>query len=349
MVQDQLVEYITSQLKAGASGETVKATLVAAGWQSADVDDTLKKVQPPATTASPTVSAAQPASAGFTTGISMVAGPKTIATGKIEPQTIRVSDLVSASSSDKVMSMSSTTAKAADTRAEATKKFLSSNNMAASPAGTTGAGAQAAAARSSTRGPITIEIILGALMVVFGGIAIYFFFANQGLSGQVAALTTQSSGVSGQVVAMQNQLNASTTALAAEVASTTAANQDLALGLSFYAAPLGSAATSVSTSVLNGTVSGGGTKPYMITMDNGARVVVANSKDPKVVVAMGPLVGTTMVQFGGTYTPGIDSITLTEINGVSLLAPPAVPAATPSSTASSTGTTASTTSSSTAQ
>ncbi len=320
MVQDQLVEYITSQLKAGVSGETIKATLVAAGWQSVDVDDTLKKIQ------SPAVAAAQPMAVSASSPSAMATGPKPISTAKIEPQTIRVSDLVSAS--DKVVSMSAT--KPIDTRAESTKKFLTPN---VAPGATS---YQAPAVRSSSRGPITTEILLGILMIVFGALAVYLFLANRGLSGQVSMLTAQSTGVSTQVSTLQNQLDASTTALTAEVASATTANQELALDLSFYAIPTGSATTPTSTTMLVGLVSGS-TGSYVITTPNGARVRVLNSKDPKVATLMSPLVGaTTTVPFGGTYTPGIAAITLTEVNGVSLIAPPAV-SGTPTSTASSTG------------
>jgi hypothetical protein len=338
MVQDQLVEYINSQLKAGVSGDTIKATLVAAGWQSADVDDTLKKVQPTQAVSA----AAQPM--GMGSSLSSGADPKTVSTAKIEPQTIRVSDLVSASTSDKAMSMSSGTgAKPIDTRAESTKKFLTpsaspaSMNFQQSPA-TRSSAPSSSPSRSSSRGPLTTEILLGVLMVAFGALAAYFLFANRSLSDQVATLTAQSSGVTTQVSTLQNQLDASTTSLTAQVASLTTANQELALDLSFYAVPLGTAATSTSTTILIGSVSGGGTRSYLITTPNGAKVLVANSKDPKVVALVQPLVGTTTVQFGGTYTPGIDSITLTVVNGVSLIAPPAVSPAASSTTSNTTAT-----------
>lgn len=44
MVQDQLVDYISSQMKLGVPHESIKAALVGAGWVAADVDDTMKKV-----------------------------------------------------------------------------------------------------------------------------------------------------------------------------------------------------------------------------------------------------------------------------------------------------------------
>lgn len=329
MVQDQLVEYITSQIKAGVRPETIKATLVAAGWQSVDVDDTLKKVQGPAVAAGV---AAQPM-----TG----AGPKPIATAKAEPQTIRVSDLVSASSS--TTSMSASAAKPVDTRAQSAKQFLTPTS---SPGATSYQSTTTTTTRSSvSRGPITIEIILGVLMVAFGAVAAYFFFANMGLSNQVATLTAQSTGVSTQVTTLQNQLDASTTALIAQAASATAQSQDLALDLSFYAVPTGVPATPTTTTMLDGTVSGGGTgKLYVITTAYGAKVPVANSKDPKVVSLLQPLVGTnTSVPFGGAYTPGVDSITLTVINGASLIAPPAVATSTASSTVTTTSSSTATT------
>ena len=45
MVQDQLVEYISSQLKLGVARDTVKSALVGVGWAQLDVEDTLKKVE----------------------------------------------------------------------------------------------------------------------------------------------------------------------------------------------------------------------------------------------------------------------------------------------------------------
>jgi hypothetical protein len=45
MVQSQLVDYIGAQFKAGVSRETVRAALIGVGWQMADIDETLQKVE----------------------------------------------------------------------------------------------------------------------------------------------------------------------------------------------------------------------------------------------------------------------------------------------------------------
>ena len=66
MVQDQLVEYVSSQLKLGISRDAVKTALVGVGWAPLDVEDTLKKVEG-TTTAAP----AQPAAPQKTPDVSM--------------------------------------------------------------------------------------------------------------------------------------------------------------------------------------------------------------------------------------------------------------------------------------
>ena len=45
MVQDQLVEYISSQMKLGIARDAIKSALVGVGWAPLDVEDTLKKVE----------------------------------------------------------------------------------------------------------------------------------------------------------------------------------------------------------------------------------------------------------------------------------------------------------------
>ena len=44
MVQNQLIEYISTQVKLGISRENVRSALVGVGWAVADVEDTFKKM-----------------------------------------------------------------------------------------------------------------------------------------------------------------------------------------------------------------------------------------------------------------------------------------------------------------
>ena len=338
MIQDQLIEYIDSQLKTGISAETLKTTLVGAGWQAADVDDTMKKVQAPQGASASTPASAAPSIAQM----AAQAKPQASAQPMMQPQVIRVSDLVSTSSASptKVNPMSAGIAKTAPSSSAQPMQVASAKTDAV----ITRIAAAGAASGSgvSTIGPkkshaIETETILGILMVAFGVAAAFFFFENQTLSKQITALNTTSSGATSQLSTLQSQLATATTTFEAELASSSAMNDQLALNLSFSVVPPGMVATTTSTSILKGTVTGGGKYPYVITTSYGAKVSVANSKAAEVVTLLQPLVGasSTITQFAGTYVPGVANITLTAVNGASTTPPPApsVPTSTATSSA----------------
>lgn len=338
MVQDQLVEYISSQLKAGVSADAVKTALVGAGWQAADVDDTMKKVQSPAAVSAAASPAASIASLG-----GVVAQSQPAQKPVIQPQVIRVSDLVSSSPSGSSVgpkpmgsTMSSSVAK--------TDAVMSRIAAGGRPAGTGSFTASSSGATTATMAPakksraLATESILGILMIIFAAAAAFLFFENQGLSSQVTSVNGQSGSVASQIASLQQELSASTTALEAQIASTTAQNASLALDLSFYVVPPSSApATTTFTTSLMGIVSGGGKNSYVITAPDGTKVTVSNSKDANVVALMDPLVGvtTTIGQFAGNYVPGVASIALTAVDGQSTTPPPAEPTSTATSSATS--------------
>ncbi|MDR3582244.1 MAG: hypothetical protein P4L67_03145 [Candidatus Pacebacteria bacterium] len=337
MVQDQLVEYIGSELKSGVSAETLKATLVGAGWQAADVDDTMKKVQSPQGSPAAAMSGSaqpaqqQPKAASSSFSVGSFGG----SAQKLEPQVIRVSDLVSAPG--KPAAAVAQTAQPVQPMQTAQKMGAAKTDAVMAriaTSGSAGSNMTMAAAGPKKSHAIEVETLLGILMIAFGVVAAFFFFENRSLSGQISSLNATGGGVSSQLSTLQSQLDASTTALAAQVSSATAANTALALDLSFYAVPSGTVATTTFTTALEGTVSLVGKTSYVITTPYGAKVVVANSKDANVIALLKSLVGNlTPVQFAGNYVPGVASITLTAVNGVSTTPPPVVPTSTPSSSA----------------
>lgn len=320
MVQDQLVEYIRSQLKAGVSVDAVRAALVGAGWQPVDVDDTMKKVQSgagPAAPASVAVSASQPKAVTASSSTPSSAPASTpVSSG---PQVIRVSDLVSSSSMGASMMSGAKTDSVISKISAGTSK--TSSSVAGSGTASSGASPVSPVKIKKSRAGLT-EGVLGILLIVCAAAAIFFFFENKGLSDQITSLNSQSGGVASQLSALQAQMNATTTALEGQVASMQAANSELALELSFYVVPPDATSTTGFASALGGTVSGGGAKAYTIMTTDGAKVSVANSKDARVVALLQPLVGsTTTSQFAGNYTYGVPSITLTAVNGTSVTAP----------------------------
>jgi hypothetical protein len=193
-----------------------------------------------------------------------------------------------------------------------------------------------------SRNALITDIVLVVIILAVGGFAGFLYMQNNSLNTQLGTLNGQSSGVNSQLSTLQAQVAASTTALTAQVSSLTTQTQELQTELSFFAVPTSTAPGATSTVTVSGIVSAGKIG-YVITAMYGAKIVVTNSKVASVIAALTPLMATaasttpasasstasstltlipatpaTAAQFSGTYTPGIDSITLTAVNGTSL-------------------------------
>jgi hypothetical protein len=322
MVQDQLVDYISSQVKLGVTDDAIKAALVGAGWAATDVEDTLKKVKAPATvqTTKP-VASTGPANSFFAgSGSGVAAGaPKSA-----EPQTIRVSDLISSSAT------SSLAGNAAVNPAKVSPK-----GMAMNPSTSRDSAQTSPTPKEKAKSPIMM-IVLVILIILFAGAAGYFFFQNTQLSASVGTVNTQSQSVTAQVSTLQAQvqaLDASNTSMAAQVAALSASNQNLKTEISFFVAPLGNAAATTSI-IVSGIISGG--KPtFILTTVDGVKISIKNSADASVRSILQPLASSSQTtQIAGTYVPGSALVTVLTVNGASVN-PPSSAATTASSTGAS--------------
>ncbi len=323
MVQDQLVDYISAQVKAGASKETIKSALLGVGWQAADVEDSFKKFEgsapavaatgfkPAAVTAQPTVTVAGPttkAASAFPASTNAMASPAAarpaVQSSPMNsgpgPQVIRMSDLVSAS--DGPMSTMGVAQKK-----DAAAPAKMATTMTSMPTG------------SSSKKGMTMSIIGGVVILVLLGLSGYLYMQNNSLSGQISSLSGQSSSVTSQVASLTSQVNAltaSSTALAASTTALMASNQELMTELSFYAVPAGTTATATPISI-TGVVNVNTAKNYFVVGTYGGKIFIGNSKAAGVGTALQPYVGSS-TQLGGTFVPGSDSMTLTSVNGTSL-------------------------------
>jgi hypothetical protein len=348
MVQEQLVEYVSSQLKLGISRDAIKSALVGVGWAPLDIEDTLKKVEggSAAVSAQPAVvqkSVPDVAPAGMSAGpkpasFSMPGTP--VGQAKVSEQTIRVSDLVSSVPSSPITISSSTTAP------KIVSKVNDSGKTEAKGAFFGGATAAMNVQPGGKKKFGLFSILAIVLIVILGAFAGYLFFQNNGLNSELQAKNGQNQSAaqgaaqSAQSSAAQVQaLNASNTALAAQVTSLTTERQDLLANLLLLVAPAGlSSTTSVPISI-SGTLSAGlGKNTYAITTQYGVKAYIKNSSSSLVAAALQPLLGAP-VQLSGTYIPGQPNITVTEINGSPVSPPPApittttTPAATKAGTA----------------
>lgn len=357
MVQDQLVEYVSSQLKLGVSRDAIKSALTSVGWAPLDVEDTLKKVEGGTMPAAVQPAGPQkpmdsfPGSATQTKVVSFSA-PGTVVgqTKSSEPQTIRVSDLVSTAlpassmpsgTAPKMMSSGpvGTVRPVATITKDPSPKMAP---MGTSPAFTASMG-------QKKKGLRLFEIIAIILIVVLGAFAGYLFVQNNTLNGELqvnntGAMQTYTNKLQSAATQLE-AANASNTALMANVASLTVANQDLAMNLSFLVAPTSSPSPATSTQVsVSGVLSAGTAKnPYVLTTGYGVTVYARNPAESLLLTnALQPLLGDT-IQISGTYVPGTSVVTVTAVNGVPLAQPSVatttampVPASMPSGTTSTT-------------
>jgi hypothetical protein len=330
MIQDQLVEYISSQFKLGISRDTIKSALTGVGWAPLDVEDTLKKVEGGAVSASaqPTIAPQKTTEATSGTGASpkfvSFSAPGTV-TGQgknPEPQTIRVSDLVSS------------VAPSSATSAGAAPKIISSSGAAGigksapitkdpmqkSPL--VGTFSASVMPERKKRGMGLLGILAIVLIVLLGALAGYLFFENSGLNSQIRAQGGANQNVAQSSATQVQAINASNTALQAQVTSLTAENQDLITNLSFFVASSSLPATSTPVSVSGMLAAGLGKNTFIITTTYGAKAYVKNSSNTTVAALLQPLLGAT-VQISGTYVPGTPNITVTSINGSPVFSPSA--------------------------
>jgi len=351
MIQDQLVDYINSQIKLGVTNDAIKATLTGAGWQTVDVEDTFKKVEAakiaqPISAMPITAKPAEPVVLSKPVVFSAATNP--------EPQTIKVSDLISSAAP-----VSSSPAKPVASKSPLTGPTMNATVAAVAKSANTFQAASYPASKShGSGGAFITEIILAVVVIAVGAFAGFLYMQNNSLNSQLGTLNGQSSGVTSQLSTLQAEMAASTTALTAQVSSMNVESQELQSELSFYAVPSSSVTGATSTAVLHGIVSGGGKVPYVIIATYGAKVYIANSKVAGVIAALAPLLGTAAVpiasttpaspvttstatttagtapapapaiatpatapsiaQFSGTYVLGSDTITLTAVNGTSI-------------------------------
>ncbi len=323
MIQEQLVDYISSQIKLGVSQDAIKATLTGAGWAIADVEDTFKKINETGAMAKPAASSS--AEISFSASIPTVAAKTPAKAG--EPQTIRVSDLVSASSASAVSAAASAQPKISP---------LSQGTVSSSKTTTT---QTVTTSNKKTGGTFPVMTVVWiVLVIIFAGLAGYFFFENMSLSSRVGTANTQSQDITSQISSLQTQVKAftaSSTGMAAQIASLGESNGQLQTELSFFVVP-SSGATTTDVS-LNGIVSGG--KPtFILTTSDGVKVSIKNSADVSVRSALQAFASSSQqVQITGTYVPGTAVIIALSANGTSLYA---APTSTATTTASDTTTSA---------
>lgn len=321
MVQDQLVDYISSQLKLGVSRESLKASLVGAGWAIPDVEETLKKVEgaTQAAVVKPAVVPSTPISVNASSTPAGGAGPSSLSGVSVEKKSIRVSDLVSGNAA---------VADTAVKQVATTMMGATAVNKDAKPAAMSMGDVTVMNIKSSTSAGTIVKIALGAIVVALAGLSGYFYWQNNDLASKIASLGGESAAVTSQIAGLEAQvrlLTASNTALVAQADTLAGENAEIKNNLSFMVAPQASGAgASTSTPASEETVSITGVisqkkASYVLTTSYGVMVYVKNTTSTAVITALTPFVGSAnAVELTGTHIPGSQYLTVTAVNGTSL-------------------------------
>ena len=320
MVQEQLSEYVSSQLKLGVSRDAIKAALIGAGWMAVDVEDTLKKIEgagkPASVTSatSPVIISQKPSSS--MSGSSSVSKPN-------ELQSIRMSDLVSASqtaSPSPAAAAASTNQKSQGTAGPVGMSSLQNKPLDLGKPKTMAASMETAPAQKRK---LPLMMIVGIVLLLgFAGSAAFFYFENNALAAKVAQLGSASADVTSRMTTLTGQvqtLQTSNTELTAQATALTADNAVLKTNLSFAVVPPNSSSTPASETVsISGTLTSGKTS-FTLTTQYGIVVFVKNAQDPKLVAVLVPLVTAKQpVMLTGTHVPGSQFLTVTAVNGAAL-------------------------------
>jgi hypothetical protein len=337
MIQDQLVEYINSQLKLGVSRDAIKSALVGVGWQVVDVDDTFKKID--GTNSSPiqqnpVVQEKVVSSVGSEVQPlqkTVSAQSNVVAQSGVTTQSEKGSSFGSFSPSDIIGSAKASSVKpfiVNDTSAglnDSKKSFFDKNAASIAANKTTSEksinSTSGYVAKNKT-GKISalIEGFIIVLLLIFSG---YLFFQNQSLSSKINGVGGQSSDLSSQVQNLNSQVQGFTSSnaqLTNQVASLTAENTELQNELSFVVIPTGSSTSATATTTVS--VSGLLTRPtktgaYLITTNYGVKVYVQNYKDKNVNLSLGELLGSN-VNVSGSHILGSAILEVSTINGTSI-------------------------------
>jgi hypothetical protein len=370
MVQNQLVDYISAQMKSGIGRDAIKSALTGVGWQAADIEDSLQKAESnakpaasPVAAASPVVSPiaqvkplsaapastvnSAPASRSFSPMDIVGSGPRTERLGSVSP----IASVASVAPAKPAGSAAAAATPVGGPAVIGTAKspftgqpIKISDLMGGAPA--TGAnmagkfekmvGSADAPKHSGHMGEHASMIAEGIGLIALAALTIYFYTQNLALSAKVGAVNATGSNASAQLSALQSQVQALTDSngtLQGQANGLTAQTADLETQLSFFVA---GTATSTASGTLSGTIAApmGAKGLYGLRTQYGAVIYVKNSSDPKAAALLKPLVGTSAT-LAGSYLAGSDLFTVDTVNSQPVN-PPAV-ASTTSAAATTTG------------
>lgn len=305
-INQQLKDYIAQQTKLGVSKDTIKSSLLGAGWNENDVTQAIAEAESGVQTATP-LTPAKP--------FSKPAEPAV----KSPTASFITSDIFKAK--NEPVFQSAGTGKPESSSFPETKPQVVSVSMKEKPAG---------------GGGKLLPIILAVVSVALLGGNIYFFLKNGDLNSKLVTLSASSGNsaeLSNQITSLANDKKT----LTDQIDSFNKTITDLSNQISIFVPAATSSIVSVPFEV-SGVLSGGGKLSYSLTTSRGIVLSVKNSKETDVEISLKQFVGA-QVKLSGTHQPGSVSLMVSSVNDQTVQT---ISAAQSSSTASSSTSTGST-------
>lgn len=331
MANQQLVDYIKSQLGAGVSEEMVKNALKTAGWPDADVEDGVKAAKPGpanAVAAAPakispnqigvvTAPVEKPAAVGSTgipaggIGVGLNAKP-----ADIQPKANVLDIREAISAKDELLNSMNNMAGKEAGKAVGVAAAGPAVSGAANAAGTL-------SGKSGFFGKISIaEIVMAVIIVALLGGGTWFYLSQSGGASRADSLASQNAALENQIAAMtktNSELSAESSSLKTENAGLATDVAALKNDLSFYAVIPGISTITENAVNVKGILTLSKSGQYVLTTANGAIVNVKNYKDTKVDALLKPLLGAS-VELAGTHPAGSRDLTVVSVNGQAVAA-----------------------------
>lgn len=284
MANQQLVDYIKSQLQMGVPRESLKNTLLQTGWPEAEVRDAMD-------------------AAGGASAPAMTAAPVT-------PTVPRIGGAGPAVTPD--IFQPKTSGPVFQSKSASPLGGAAPTSLVGRPAGPSvqsavaGGGGAVVLHASSRRGFVLVVIILLAV-----GAAAFFGIRMVSLSAKVNALTSEASSFNMKLAALTKEKDDAARELEALKDEKNIYEQEL----SFVRAVTSTEpVTGVTSTTVSGVLSSGATLPYYLTTLHGLQVPLKNSRESKVNAALKPFFGK-IVAIDGTRSPNVRDLTVTAVNG----------------------------------
>lgn len=320
MPNQQLVDYVSQQKKAGIAPEVIKKALLETGWEQRDVDEAMN----PVVVASPAVASQSPSQPQPKIEV------KPIASAAASSVNVSTFDVKSGPVFEP-KSQSQAVSPVASSPVAASSSFRSSQGATAATLAsisTQSIASPSGVALAPHKKHILLPMVMGIMILGLGILGYMLWSESSELQGSVTSLAADKAALIAQVDVVKKQIDETERRSVA----LTEESKDLERQLSLFVGAPNATSTVVT---VKGVLNGSDKISYSLITSKGMVLSIKNYKEPLALSVLTPLIGQT-IEISGLHALGARDITVTSVNGA--VTTPATPSVPPSASTSSTST-----------